>query len=114
MKRRGSLGASLLIRLLASPRSRDFVGIMSRSVHARDAYPGISYHLWRSSRIHRTLVTFVTLVLGGEDCEFKPQLVQHFHLRNLPKLFTKVQSHARCPQLETQDNSPDGGATASL
>ena len=52
--------------------------------------------------------------LGAEDCEFKPQLVQCFHLRYLPKLFTKVQSHARCPQLETQDNSPDGGATASL
>jgi len=54
------------------------------------------------------------MVLGVEDCEFKPQLMQHFHMRYLPKLFIKVQSRARCPQLETQDNSPDGGATASL
>ncbi len=51
------------VRSLTSPRSHDFVGIMSRSAHARDAYPGISYRLWRSSRIHRTLVTSVTLVL---------------------------------------------------
>ena len=40
----------------------DFVG-MSRNAHARDAYPGISHNHWRSSRLHKTLVTSVTLVL---------------------------------------------------
>ena len=43
------------VGLLAPLRSHDFVGNMSRSAHACDAYPGISYRLWRSSRIHRTV-----------------------------------------------------------
>ena len=51
------------IRLLASPRSHDFIGIISRSAHARNAYPGFSCRLWWSSRIHRTLVTSLTLDL---------------------------------------------------
>lgn len=49
------------IRWPASSRSCDFVGIMSRSEHARDAYLGISYRLWQSFRIKRTLVASIPL-----------------------------------------------------
>lgn len=51
------------VRSPTSPKNYDFVGIISQSTYARDQYPDISYRLWWSSKIHRTLVSFETLVL---------------------------------------------------
>lgn len=47
------------VRFLASIPTKSRV--YRPTVHAGDTYPGIIYCLWWSSRIHRTLVTFVTL-----------------------------------------------------